>query len=112
MDVAAGRLDRAVIDHLGLLTIEGRTRSPARDAASGAVVIAYESAGGAWTPYLVLDPAGNRARNASQKDSAFRRVITGADLPAGGITFRAWSVDLHQQRVFPMHAIALQRVAP
>ena len=111
-DAAAGRLDRAVIDHLGQLTIEGRTRSPARDAASDAVVIGYESAGGTWTPYLVLDPAHNPARNASQKDSAFRRVITGADLPTGAITFRAWSVDLHQERVFPMHSIALQRVAP
>lgn len=112
---SAGVLDGATLEATGHLAFQGWARVPDRDRPADCVVLGFETPNGVWKPFCVFETGGDRPDVARHFGSGalaragFSGTVDATSLPRGGITIRAWAIDLKTERTFPMEgAIGLQ----
>lgn len=115
MNGSAGTLEQATLDGSRHLFCKGWTRVPDQNRAPDCVVLGFETDDGRWQPFCVTETGEKRPDIAEKSGSAplaragFSRSIDAKSLPRGGVTMRAWAIDLQNERAFPMAgAIRLQ----
>jgi hypothetical protein len=114
-DRSAGALEQAALDPNNFLFCKGWARVPNENRPADCVVLGFESDEGQWQPFCVLETGEKRPDLAPGSASpltraGFSRIIDARTLPRNAATMRAWSIDLRNERAFPMEgAITLHR---
>ena len=115
INASAGTLEQATLDGSGHVFCKGWARVPDQNRPADCVVLGFETDDGRWQPFCVLETGEKRPDVAEKSGSAslaragFSRTIDARNFPRGGMTVRAWAIDLQNERAFPMAgAISLQ----
>ena len=111
----AGNLDAARLESAGQIAFQGWARVPEQERPADCVVLGVETADGKWSPVCVFETGGTRTDVAQHfghpalSRSGFSGRIDTTNLPAGNLTFKAWAIDLRNERAFPIaNAVRLQ----
>jgi hypothetical protein len=115
INASAGALEQATLDGSGHLFCKGWARVPDQNRPADCVVLGFETDDGHWQPFCVTE-TGEKRPNVAEKSGSellahtgFSRTIDAKSLQRGGMTVRAWAIDLQNERAFPMAgAIRLQ----
>jgi hypothetical protein len=115
INASAGALEQATRDGSGHLFCKGWARVPDQNRAADCVVLGFETDDGHWQPFCVMETGEKRPDVAEKSGSeslartGFSRTLDAKSFPRGGMTVRAWAIDLQNERAFPMAgAIKLQ----
>jgi hypothetical protein len=109
---SAGNLDAAQLESAGRLIFHGWARVADPDRAADCVLLGFESSDRAWEPFCVVETGGARPDVAKRfglaalESSGFSGRVDAASLPRGEITLQARSIDLQNERVFPLAGAA------
>jgi hypothetical protein len=105
---SAGTLDAASLDAIRHLAFQGWARVPDQDRPADCVVLGFETSDGVWKPFCVVETGGKRPDVARHFGSpplvraGFSGSVDATSLPRGGVTMKAWAIDLQNERAFPM----------
>ncbi|HKP93792.1 MAG TPA: hypothetical protein VJS88_07830, partial [Chthoniobacterales bacterium] len=106
-DPGTGSIAGGVVADNHLLRVEGWATIPAENARADYVVVGWISDGDSFRPFTAM-PTGRRRPDVSKRASSairnagFLQEVDISALPPSPLTVRAWSVDLKNQRVFPI----------
>lgn len=112
-DDSAGVLERVDTDSVA----KGWARIPDQQRPADCVLLGYQTPNAQWHLLTVLDVAIARpdvaARFANDQSNRFGfNWIVQGDVPAGDLTFYAWSIDMRNERAFPLAGAVRLHVPP